>query len=67
MIGIEIERQDQFRKQSTPNISQPEGQEIGTEYKSVVSLRFVVWCPHVPLFPQVPSFNQTDSASQKLR
>jgi len=36
MIGIEIDKQDQFREQSVPIISQIEGQEIETANKSVV-------------------------------
>ena len=37
MIGIEIDKQDQFRKQSVPIVSQIEVQEIETAHKSVVS------------------------------
>ena len=34
MIGIEIEKQDQFREQSVPILSQIEEQEIEAAYKS---------------------------------
>jgi len=37
MIGIEIEKRDQFREQSMPMLSQIEGQEIESAHKSVVS------------------------------
>jgi len=36
MIGIEIDKQDQFREQSVPILSQIKGQEIETVNKSVV-------------------------------
>ena len=42
MIGIEIGKQDQFREQSVPILSQIEGQEIETAHQSVVS----------PVFPK---------------
>jgi len=37
MIGIEIDKQDQFREQSVLMLSQIEVQEIETAHKSVVS------------------------------
>jgi len=37
MIGIKIEKRNQFREQSVPILSQIEGQEIETAHKSVVS------------------------------
>jgi len=37
MNGIEIDKQDQFREQSVPILSQIEVQEIETAHKSVVS------------------------------
>jgi len=41
MVGIEIDKQDQFREQSVPIISQIEVQEIETAHKS----------GRVPMFP----------------
>jgi len=45
MIGNEIVKEDQFREQSAPTISQNEGQEIETAHKSVVSPCLSVFVP----------------------
>ena len=55
MIGIEIDKQDQFSEQSVPILSQIEGQEIETAHKSVVSPCFAMFRPPMfrPCFPHV--------------
>jgi len=57
MIGIEIDKQDQFREQSVPILSQIEGQEIETAHRS----------GRVPMFPMFLSLRVRCSALSASR
>jgi len=61
MFSIEIDKQDQFREQSAPILSQIEVQEIDTAHKNVVSSCF-------PCFPRmIPTHVSRYSLSMALK